>query len=66
MFDEEEVIDGVLCHRGTPDGEWIPFTPEALTISLQSTRKSLEDFKRWCNDYEKALQEANDAIAKVL
>lgn len=38
MYHEEQVIDGVLCHRGTPDGEWKPYTPRALTIALTAER----------------------------
>jgi hypothetical protein len=34
MFHEEKVINGVLCWRGTPNGEWIPFTMEQLTRKL--------------------------------
>ena len=38
MYHEEKVINGVLCWRGTPDGEWQKYTPEALTIALTSER----------------------------
>jgi len=31
MYYEEQVINGVLCHRSTPTGEWIQFTLEELT-----------------------------------
>lgn len=31
MFKEEEIIDGVLCWRSTPDGEWKPYTAAELT-----------------------------------
>jgi hypothetical protein len=34
MYYKEEVINGVLCWKGTPGGEWIPFTPEQLTKRL--------------------------------
>ena len=34
MYYDEQVINGVLCHRGLPDGEWIPFTAEQLTQRL--------------------------------
>lgn len=35
MYYDEQVINGVLCHRGTPNGKWIPFTVEQLTARLQ-------------------------------
>lgn len=38
MYHEETVINGVLCWRGTPDGEWTQYTPEALTVALTSER----------------------------
>jgi hypothetical protein len=31
MYYEEDIINGVLCSRGTSNGKWIPFTLEALT-----------------------------------
>jgi len=34
MYYDEQVINGVLCHRGTPNGEWIKFTPEQLTAKI--------------------------------
>lgn len=51
MYYKEEVINGVLCHKGTPDGDWVPFTPEALTIKLKGA-----------NDRIKAMQEFIDSI----
>lgn len=38
MYYEEKVIDGVLCWRGRPDGEWTQYTPEELTTALISER----------------------------
>jgi len=31
MYYEEKIVNEILCHRGTPDGEWIQFTLEQLT-----------------------------------
>lgn len=31
MYFEERIIDGVLCHRNAPDGEWIAYTAAELT-----------------------------------
>jgi hypothetical protein len=42
MYYEEKAINGILCHRGTPDGEWIPFTYEELTVLYLSTQVHLE------------------------
>jgi hypothetical protein len=38
MYYEEKVIHGVLCHRGTRDGNWIPFTIAELTIKYEGVR----------------------------
>jgi hypothetical protein len=43
---EEKIIDGVLCWRGLPSGEWKQKTPQELTEMLQDLREkltSLED-----------------------
>lgn len=31
MYYAEETINGVLCWKSHPKGEWIPFTAEQLT-----------------------------------
>lgn len=50
MYYEEKVIDGVLCWRNTPDGEWTQFKSDALTIALRAERvrskKLEEDFEK--------------------
>ncbi len=38
MYYDEQVINGVLCHRGAPNGKWIPFTVEQLTARLQELK----------------------------
>lgn len=49
MYHEEEIIDGVLCYRGTPDGEWVPYTLEAMTIALTAERTQNEkNLAGWC------------------
>jgi hypothetical protein len=39
MYHAEKIINGILHWRGTPDGEWIPYTLEQLTEKL---KKALE------------------------
>jgi hypothetical protein len=34
MFYEEKTINGVLCYRTQPDGDWIEFTAEEITKKL--------------------------------
>lgn len=31
MYYDEKVIDGVLCYRTHPDGEWNQLSPKAMT-----------------------------------
>lgn len=31
MYHEEQVIDGILHWRGTPNGQWYPYTAQQLT-----------------------------------
>lgn len=38
MYYEEQVIDGVLCSRGLPDGKWEPLTAKQLTDRLLRIR----------------------------
>ena len=39
MYFEQKIIDGILCHRGTPDGDWVPYSPEDLTGMLENYHK---------------------------
>lgn len=34
MYYEEKVVDGVLCWRSQPDGEWTVYTAQQLTDRL--------------------------------
>ncbi len=62
MYHEEEIIDGILCHRGTPDGEWVPYTLEALTIALTAERgQRLKHLDAWLRDRNQL-----DAIRAIL
>jgi len=48
MYYEEKIVDGILCYRGTPDGEWIPFTLEELSrayVVLQYRLSQMGEFK---------------------
>lgn len=41
MYYEEKVIDGILCYRRTPDGEWVRMSQVAITEKFQR-----EQFRR--------------------
>lgn len=38
MYYEDQVIDGVLCYRFTPNGEWVQMSAEQLTWMLLELR----------------------------
>lgn len=40
MFYQEEIINGVLCWRGTPKGDWVEFTQEQLTKEIVRLKES--------------------------
>lgn len=45
MYYEEQVINGVLCWRGSPDGGWEPKTLQQLTemvLEARRTRQTVE------------------------
>lgn len=45
MYYDEKVIHGILCHRSTPDGKWIPFTSEQLTKKYEDLRYASWSFR---------------------
>jgi len=62
MYHEEKVINGVLCWRGTPDGEWQQYTAEALTIALTSERGRATDFAALASKACERLENVRKAI----
>ena len=41
MYYDEQVINGILCHRTLPNGEWIPFTPEQITQKFVQAKERI-------------------------
>lgn len=52
MYYEEKVIDGVLCWRGSPNGEWIPITIEHLTDQYVQLRREMNILNRKYEDLQ--------------
>ena len=46
MYYAEQIVDGILCHRSTPDGRWIQFTQKELTEKVLSYQQALYDAKQ--------------------
>ena len=42
MYHEEKEIDGVLCHRSDPKGEFVPYSQKALTRMYLAARREAE------------------------
>lgn len=41
MYYKEEVVNGILCWKDTPNGKWNPFTSEQLTMQLMTAKRAL-------------------------
>lgn len=42
MYYAEKIINGILCCKHTPKGEWIPLTPEQLTKKIQELQSEIQ------------------------
>lgn len=52
MYYKESVVNGILCCKHTPDGEWIPLSLEKLTkkiIHLQVENSMLKNKLEICS-----------------
>lgn len=77
MYYEEKVVNGVLCWRGSPDGEWHPISQTELTMRLVTSTESAYQLLEVCEsvvaEHEKGTNEvpiwlvnsARAAIAKA-
>ena len=43
MYYEEQMINGVMCYRTDPDGEFTPYTLEALSQRYESMKEEIND-----------------------
>ena len=41
MFYQEEIISGILCWRGTPQGDWVEFTQVQLTEKIVKLKEKI-------------------------
>ena len=42
MYYEEKLIDGILCYRCTPNGDWTKFSIETLSKRAYDDRQKLK------------------------
>ena len=59
MYQEIDVIDGVLCWRGTPNGKWIKFSIEEITSRLVEAQTTSNTAYAQCQEL---LEECFDVI----
>lgn len=45
MYHEEQIINGRLCWRGTPDGKFIEYTLEQMAIKYEFLCNELRNVK---------------------
>jgi hypothetical protein len=45
MYYRELVINGVLSYKNSPESEWKPLSPEAMTYMIVNLKKELEKYK---------------------
>lgn len=50
MYYQEKTINGVLHFRNTPEGPWIAYSSEALTIMLNGANARIAALKAFIND----------------
>jgi len=43
MYYREEIIDGVLCYKSSPRGEWTPLSAKALTNKIKDLQKLVKE-----------------------
>lgn len=41
MYYKEEIVNGILCWRGTPKGKWKEFSKEELTARIDKLERAL-------------------------
>ncbi len=63
MYYEEHVVNGVLCWRNTPGGEWVPKSPGELTARLLRYEKALTRIAQNIHGDSPAQVVAGDALA---
>lgn len=56
MYYEERLIDGCLCYRTSPTGEWVQMTLAQVTKLYQDLQKEVLQTCEVMNEYIKQLQ----------
>jgi hypothetical protein len=57
MYHEEKMINGILCWRGTPNGEFIQYTLEQMTAKYTEMKELGRDLSNIIYDLKKEVEE---------
>ena len=52
MYYEEKIINGILCYRSSPYGDWFELPKQTLTERLMKYKKALEVIQSFYEDDE--------------
>jgi len=63
MYYEEEIIDGVLMWRGSPDGEWEPV--KGVSEQYQAQKVVIPALEHRIAEMEREVQLAQDAVVNA-
>ena len=44
MYYEEQMVNGILCRRSTPNGEWVPLTLQELSERVVKAHKLINKY----------------------
>lgn len=59
MYYREKIVDGIICCKGSEDGEWIPLSPEKMTKKILKMQVEIE---RLTHKLEVATRKVHDPI----
>jgi len=57
MYYKEEIINGILCCKHTPDGAWVEKTKEELTKKIVKLKVEIDRLNNKLNTAQKRVHE---------
>jgi len=65
MYYEEQIINGVLCFRNTPNGEWSEFTIQQLSEKCVELKRANLFYSSNIYDITKQMLKLKEDIARI-